>query len=93
MKAGSTVEGGIYLRRDRFDEFLGDLSLLSTEGQARQLRMRALNLRRAKSGNRVGDRTIIELMAGTALIAQRRRVAAPKFEALFEICLPASVDA
>ncbi|MGI5247614.1 hypothetical protein [Dactylosporangium sp. CA-139066] len=89
MKAGSTVESGIHLRWDRLQEFMGELSLLSVEGQARQLEMRPLNLHRAKHDNRVGDRTIVEIMAGTAAIARRRRAKAPKFEDLFEIRLPA----
>ncbi len=88
MKAGSTVDGGIYLRQDQFADFLGELGLLSVEGQARQLRMRSLNLARAKRGNRVGDRTIIEILAGTAAVARRRRTKPPAFETLFEIRLP-----
>ncbi|GAA2347148.1 hypothetical protein [Dactylosporangium salmoneum] len=89
MKAGSTVEGGIYLRLDRFEDFLGELALLSIEGQARQLHMRSLNLYRARKGYRVGDRSLAEILTGTAAVARRRRINAPTFEDLFEIRLPA----
>lgn len=77
--------GGIYLRWDRLQDFMGDLRYLPLQTQARQLEMRPLNLHRAKEGHRVGDRTIAEILTGVAVIARRRGAEPPTFEQLFEI--------
>jgi len=89
VKADSTFVEGIYLRPDGLDAFLGELALLTIEGQARQLGMRSLNLYRARRGHRIGDRTVVAILTGAAAIARRRRAKrAPRFEELFEIRPP-----
>jgi len=75
----------IYLSRDRYRAFMGDLCLIPAEAQAKLLGVPALNLRRALQGCRVGDRTIAGMLTGAEAIAASRGGAPAQFETLFEV--------
>jgi hypothetical protein len=85
MKAGTILDGGIYLRWTAFQQFMGEMALLSIHGQSQQVGTGALNLHRAKADRRLSDRTIAEILIGVRAIARRRGTKPPTFEELFDV--------
>jgi hypothetical protein len=85
MEDTATISGGIYLRWETLQEFMGVLSNLTVPRQADLLGTNYLALHRARRGGRIGDRTIASLMTGIAKVAVQLHKPAPTFEELFEI--------